>query len=122
MTLSRTLAIALWLLLFLTVVAEDVFVFGWTKTTAYHSSSFLGTTVLMFGWFLADAKERDFVPSIWLKIAVVAVGVIALPYYKFRNFGARAGFVFIGIVLLAFVTTLAATLLVEYLAFGRVNW
>lgn len=122
MKLSRKLAIALWALLFLSVLAEDVFNFSWTMTAAYEALRLVCAAVLVFGWFLADAKEREFEPSIWLKIAVVGIGLIALPYYKFRYFGVRAGFTFIGIVLLAFIATLAVALFVDYLMLGRYMW
>lgn len=110
---SRIVAIVLWSLLFISLLAEEVFFLEWTRAGTYNLFSTIVFTLFIFGWFLADASERGHSPSLLLKIAVVAVGVLAVPFYKFRYFGPQAGFTFIGIVVLAFIATIAATYLVE---------
>ena len=114
---SLIVAIVFWVLIFISLLAEEVFLYSWTRTGAYHLSTSIVYALFLFGWFLADARERGHTPSLPLKIAVVAVGVLALPYYKFRFFGARAGFVFIGIVLGLFVATLAGSYLVQWIIY-----
>ncbi len=78
----------------------------------------VASILLMFGWFMADSNEHNIERNIWLNIGVVAIGFIALPYYRFRYFGARRGAVFIGWVIAAFVGTgILATLFVA-IVFG----
>lgn len=69
----------------------------------------------MFSWFLTDARERGMKPSAGLKISVVALSLVALPYYKFRYVGARAGFTFIGICVGLFVLILALGMTVDWM-------
>lgn len=118
MKVSRVLASVLWLMLLATILAEQVFSFGWAASDAYYLLTVFAFTIAIFGWFLADAHERSFKPSLALKIAVAAVGTIAVPYYKFRYFGARAGFSFLGILLLAFFAMAVVSAVIEYLLIG----
>jgi hypothetical protein len=45
---------------------------------------------LVFAWYRIDAEERNYRRSIGLNIAIVAVTIIAFPYYFFRSRGAVA--------------------------------
>jgi len=48
---------------------------------------------LVFAWYRIDAEERNYRRSIGLNIAIVAVTIIAFPYYFFRTRGARRGLI-----------------------------
>ena len=54
---------------------------------------FLVTTIasglLVFAWFLADAKELDIRPSPLLKVSVVACAGLAVPYYLIKYKGQK---------------------------------
>lgn len=78
-------------------------------------------TAMIFGWFLTDARERGMKPSTGLKISVVALSLVALPYYKFRYFGARAGFTFIGSCFGSFALTLALGMSVDWIINSGAN-
>jgi hypothetical protein len=49
-----------------------------------------------FIWFMADAANIGFKPSTGLKIAVIAIAVVAIPYYRFKYTGFKKGMLFIG--------------------------
>jgi peptidoglycan/LPS O-acetylase OafA/YrhL len=40
---------------------------------------------LVFLWYFLDSNERHYVRSKWLNIGVVAIALIAIPYYLFRS-------------------------------------
>ena len=46
---------------------------------------------LTFVWYRLDADELHYRRPIWLNFGVIAVNIIALPYYSFRSRGARRG-------------------------------
>jgi hypothetical protein len=58
---------------------------------------------LVFVWYRLDSDSRQFKRTPLLSIAVVGVGIVALPYYLFRTRGVRQGavatLVFVSIVL-----------------------
>lgn len=57
--------------------------------------------VLVFTWYYLDSGERDYARTPLLNMMVVAVGLIAIPYYLFRSRGARGGLRAFGMFLLA---------------------
>ena len=118
MKLSHVLAIVFWLVLLATLLAKEVFYFEWSYTEEYRLSSIFVFAFVLFGWFLADTKERGLKTSMPLKMAVVAVGALAVPYYKFRYIGARAGFAFLGYVLLCLTSVILATVAIDMVIFG----
>ena len=76
------------------------------------------SVLFMFGWYIADSNENNIERNIWLNICVVAVGFAALPYYRFRYFGARRGAVFIGWVIAALVGTAIVATMISLLVYG----
>jgi hypothetical protein len=69
-----------------------------------------------FAWYRLDSESRAFKRTPLLSIAVVGVGIVALPYYLFRTRGLRQGaiatlifiFVVIGYSAMGYVGQLAA--------------
>ncbi|MGD2112797.1 MAG: hypothetical protein PVI50_05375 [Gammaproteobacteria bacterium] len=61
----------------------------------------LGCAVLVFSWYYLDTEERAYRRTPLLNIMVVAVGVVAIPYYLFRSRGATQGLRASGLFLLA---------------------
>ena len=73
-----------------------------------------------FCWFIFDSKERSVSPSGWLKVAVLFVPILGIPYYKLRHYGVVAALKLVSIFLFfTFVpTTIVATLLGHETGFG----
>ncbi len=109
MRTSRWIAIGLWVALGVMMILEV----SYNPAIGSDPSgfAFLQTLVIalfMFGWYLADSNENNITRPMWLNIAVVLVGFLALPYYRFRYFGARRGFIFLATVIAAFIGTVIA--------------
>jgi hypothetical protein len=65
---------------------------------------FLGLAAfLIFYWYHIDTEERGYRRTSLLNISVIALAVVALPYYFFRSRGTKGGFVAVGFFVLAFV-------------------
>jgi hypothetical protein len=58
---------------------------------------------LIFLWYRADSDARNYKRSALLNTSVVALALVALPYYFFRSRGAKGGFVAIGYFIVALV-------------------
>jgi len=112
---SRILAFLFWLIVFISLLVEDVFRFSWTTGGEYEAAAVLIYASSIFIWFLADARERGIDPSGGLKLAVVALAAIAVPYYKFRYFGTRDGFLFLFIVLANFAFVVIGAMAVDFM-------
>ena len=110
MKLSQRLAVAFWASFVAIIVFERVFSRPWMNSSEYIFLTALFLTLLALGWVLADSKESDLRVPMLLSICIVAIPFLAVPYYRFRYFGAKAGFIFLGIVALNF----AALLLIDY--------
>lgn len=114
---STKLALTLWVFLALEIILEDFSHFDWMTSSAYSYGMVLAGAVLIFAWFLADTRENGIEASPILKVMVVAIALIAVPYYRFRYLGIKRGFIFIGIVLGGLVAlivfTTAAVLVIE---------
>lgn len=82
--------------------AADIFLLP--SSIADSSLYFLITAIIWltiaFAWFLEDAQANGIKTTRGLRIAVLLLYPITLPYYKFRYFGLRAGLKFIGFILL----------------------
>ncbi len=74
---------------------------GWTLVSLF----------LVFAWYHLDASERGYRRSPWLNVGVIALAVVALPYYFFRSRGARHGALATGAMLLVYA---ACTLLAAF--------
>jgi hypothetical protein len=89
-----------------TMVVEVGLELAWTQ-----SSGFAGLTTLLFagfafGWVLTHSRENDIEVPGTLKIGVVLLAAVAVPYYKFKYFGAKSGLMFVGVLVLFFVLTM----------------
>jgi hypothetical protein len=62
--------------------------------------------VLVFSWYYLDSDERDYPRTPLLNVMIVAVGLVAIPYYLFRSRGARRGLRAFGMFLLALLSWL----------------
>lgn len=51
----------------------------WVLTTTF------GLSVIAYLWYYFDSESRSFSRSIWLNISVVAISIIAIPYYLVRS-------------------------------------
>ena len=105
---SHYIAIFFWAHIGMLAIFEEVFYQSWVYDNAYQFGSAVFATILMLGWFLADSKENGVETPRVMKVMVVAFAPIAITYYRFKYFGMRRGFIFLGVV----VAALAATILV----------
>ena len=53
----------------------------------------LAGVMLTFFWYRVDSDQRAYRRTVWLNVSVVALALIALPYYFFRTRGAIRGLV-----------------------------
>jgi len=53
---------------------------GW-----WHVSATLALSLLIFGWYYFDSESRSYPRSTLLNIAVIGVGIVAIPYYLARS-------------------------------------
>ena len=105
MRTSRWVAVAFWVAFGIIMVLDVAYTPGFGESgLAFAQSLYLA--LLMFGWYLADSNENEVPRSMGLNIAVILIGFIALPYYRFRYFGARRGFIFLATLIAAFIGTL----------------
>jgi amino acid transporter len=56
---------------------------------------------LVFLWYRFDSEERGYARSAFLNVMVVALAIVALPYYFFRTRGAARGLLATALLLLA---------------------
>ena len=64
----------------------------------------LGGALLAFVWYRIDSQQIGYRRSPWLNVGVVALALVALPYYFFRTRGAKRGLLATGLFLLAAIT------------------
>jgi hypothetical protein len=57
-------------------------------------------TLLSFAWYRMDSEQIGYRRSVWLNVGVLALAVVALPYYFFRSRGAKRGFIAVGLFIL----------------------
>ncbi len=70
--------------------------------------------MLTFAWYRLDSDEREFERSIWLNMGIVALALLALPYYFFRSRGFKRGLVASTLFLLAVLAWGALNLAGQY--------
>lgn len=78
--------VAFWTISFLTVPFEYLLL----DKPFYQQYLIISTLVIlfiMFAWFVTDAKETGIKPSIWLKIGVIFIALIFIPYYLVKYKG-----------------------------------
>ena len=63
---------------------------------------------LVFAWFWIDARGRGYKASILLRIFMLVLTVIALPYYLLRSRGLTGGLRALALSLLLFAATMVA--------------
>jgi hypothetical protein len=73
--------------------------------------AFLGAgTLLVFYWYHLDSSERGYKRTALLNIGVIALAILALPYYFFRSRGARGGLIAMALFI---VTLIGVNILAE---------
>ena len=92
-----------WFWIVFSIALEDIFLVSWAQTDAFYFSSGIVAVSLALLWVLAHARENNVRTSTGLNIAVVALCPVAVPYYRFRHFGAKDGFWFLFRLFLALV-------------------
>jgi hypothetical protein len=60
---------------------------------------------LVFLWYRIDSTEIGYKRSPWLNLAVVALALVALPYYFFRSRGAKRGAIYTGLMIAVLITS-----------------
>ncbi len=74
--------------------------------TSLPISLVLVSALLIFVWYRLDADQRSYRRAFFLNLSVIALAVLALPYYFFRSRGAKGGIVatllFIFLLLVSF--------------------
>lgn len=58
---------------------------------------------LYFAWYYVDSEEIGYRRGMLLNVAVVALAIVALPYYFFRSRGFKKGLVYTALFLLAVI-------------------
>jgi hypothetical protein len=72
--------------------------------------SMLLQAFLLFVWFHLDAERLQYKTGFLLKVAVIGLALVAIPYYLFRSRGWRRGLV----TTLGFFVLIILTLALEY--------
>jgi hypothetical protein len=72
---------------------------------------------LIFFWFRLDANQRGYRRSPLLNVSVVALAIVALPYYFFRSRGFMRGALATGAFVLVLVGCTALQVCGEYAAY-----
>ena len=76
---------------------------------AYLVGTGFAWLVALVWWFLADSRSLNLKPSWGLRIAVVFLPPLAIPYYRFRYAGFANGLRFTALVLIVFAALFALT-------------
>ncbi|GAB3349287.1 hypothetical protein [Lysobacter tyrosinilyticus] len=72
---------------------------------------------LIFFWYRLDSTQLGYRRSPWLNVSVIALAIVALPYYFFRSRGFKKGAIATGVMLLAYAASSALTLAGSYSAY-----
>ena len=73
--------------------------------------------LLLFLWYRIDSEERSYRRSPWLNVCVIAIAILALPYYFFRTRGLKGGSIATVTMLLVFVLSGVLTVAGQYAAY-----
>jgi hypothetical protein len=71
----------------------------------------LASALLLFVWYRLDTDQRSYRRTYFLNLGIVALGVVALPYYFFRSRGAKGGL----IAILLFILLLMGSFILSYM-------
>ncbi|MGK0338310.1 MAG: hypothetical protein ACJAWF_002941 [Candidatus Azotimanducaceae bacterium] len=85
--MKTVLASTFWIVATVVAVLESTILSTVKQSGSYFSLGQTVVLVLMLLWFSEDAKSRGVEPSKNLKLSVLLVSLIAIPYYKAVNFG-----------------------------------
>jgi len=69
---------------------------------------------LIFVWYRLDSDQVGYRRSPWLNVSVVALAIVALPYYFFRSRGVKRGIIYSAFTVLAFLASNALSLAGAY--------
>lgn len=72
---------------------------------------------LIFLWYRLDSNSLSFRRTRWLSLGIIAIAIVALPYYLFLSRGLKRGLVALGWAVLVFLISGAATVAGEYLVY-----
>ena len=72
---------------------------------------------LIFAWYRLDSNQVGYRRSPWLNVGVIALAIVALPFYFFRSRGAKRGTIATGMMLLAYIASGAPTVAGSYAAY-----
>jgi len=97
MKLPQILAVSFWLCFAAMIAFETLYFRPWMNSSEYFFLTAFLLSALALGWVLADARKHELDLPMTLNVAIVAAAFLAVPYYRFRYFGARKGIVFLGI-------------------------
>ena len=75
------------------------------------------SVALIFAWYRMDAAQREYRRSPFLDVMVVAVTILALPYYFFRTRGLAGGLRASGLLVLALIGYSVLQFCGEYAAY-----
>ena len=81
----------------------DPYFLGKPYEQNYYIFSILISTILMFSWFLSDIRDNNFVVGRILKVAVLFIGILALPIYIIKYKGWKTALKSFGKFVLFFV-------------------
>lgn len=75
------------------------------------------SVALIFFWFRLDSTQFGYRRSPWLNVSVIALAIIALPYYFFRSRGFKRGAIATAVMLVAYIASLVLTMAGSYSAY-----
>jgi len=118
MKLSHRLTVAFWASFVVMIAFETLLFRPWMNSSEYIFLTALILSVLALGWVLADSNQKNMEVPKLLSICVVVAPFLTVPYYRFRYFGTKAGFKFLGIVGVGLAGLLLVAYALEYLSTG----
>ena len=116
---SQQVAVGFWVLIALMIIIEDGLFPSLTNSAAYNWGVSLVLTLVVFTWYYVDTIQNEIQRPLWLNMLVILFSPFALPYYRFRYFGAKAGLVFIAITGGTFILVVYSTsMMVDLFTYG----
>jgi len=76
----------------------------------WQITSILVLGAILFCWYYFDSNDRSFSRSKWLNIGIIAIGILAIPYYlvrsRERGYKLKSLLNFVGMAILSFVVVM----------------